>query len=170
MRILDDGGFPMMSEAEVQTIDNLLEKLQPKNCLEWGSGNSTVYFPKKHSCIKYWLAMEHNRTYFELLGDYLLKDVAEIKVITDFNYVSYPATLEKKFDFILVDGLWRMECVDKAFSVVSDGGVILLHDAFRQESAKIVEKYKGKYTVLSQGEKLLNTGYYAHRGLISFDL
>ena len=69
MRGINKLGRPMMSEKEIEIIDRLIEERQPKYCLEWGSGNSTVYFPKKHKCIKSWLSVEHNGHYPEYLKD-----------------------------------------------------------------------------------------------------
>lgn len=159
----------MMSEQEIEIINDLLRVKQSKNCLEWGSGNSTMYFPRENSFIKKWLAIEHNKTYYELLNDKLPVN-AEIKVVESSNkYIRFPLYLDYKFDFILVDGNFRDECMEIAFQVVEKDGIILLHDAFRAGSEKILKRYKGRYKKLSEGEKLLKNGFYAHRGLISFE-
>ncbi len=69
-----DGTKPMMSDKEIDIIDNLIEELKPRTVLEWGSGNSTIYFPKRN-CIEKWLSVEHNGHYVEYLKDKILDKV-----------------------------------------------------------------------------------------------
>lgn len=173
MQILDPSGYPMMGKHEVKIIDDLIEQHKPKLCLEWGSGNSTIYFPKKHECITKWIAMEHKRVYLQLLGDKIKKEVAEIIVEEGKDkYIEYPYSYtvknNEKFDFVFVDGAWRDECMDKAFSVAKKDAIILLHDAGRIESASIMARWRNIATILCEGEKMLRNGYYAHRGLALF--
>lgn len=59
---------PMMSDAEIKLIDDLISKHKPKYCLEWGSGGSTVHFPKNIG-IETWLSVEHNGHYVQYLED-----------------------------------------------------------------------------------------------------
>lgn len=170
MQILDPSGAPMMSNNEIEIINNLLRKNQSKLCLEWGSGNSTVYFPKENPFIEEWMAIEHNKTYLELLEKKLPKNSYITIVQNDERYEKYPGVIGKKFDFIFIDGMRRSQCVDEAFNLIKPNGIILLHDAFREESKNILIKYKNKYIKLSDGEKFLKTGFFAHRGLIQFKL
>ena len=37
---------PHMKNREILILEELLRNLKSKNCLEWGSGYSTIYFPK----------------------------------------------------------------------------------------------------------------------------
>lgn len=168
MKILDDSGYPMMSEKEVDIINSLIEKNKPEFCLEWGSGNSTVYFPTRHPEIKEWIAVEHNKTYHELLNSRLPSNASINIIPDDERYINYPETLGKKFDFILIDGQKRDDCVDASFKYANERAIILLHDAFRIESKGIIERYKGRFKKLIDGEQMTNTGYFAHRGLILF--
>ena len=158
---------PMMADKEIEIINDLIKERKPEICLEWGSGNSTLYFPKRHKCIQKWLAMEHNKRYFELLADKISKR-AEIKVVDGKNdYISYPLDFQSP-DFILIDGQYRDECLDVAFRIAKEDTIILLHDSGRAESSSMLEKYRDKVVILCEGEKMLNTGFYAHRGLALF--
>lgn len=47
------------------------------------------------------------------------------------RYVSFPATLNRTFDFILVDGRHRRRCLLQAAGLVKPHGVAMLHDAYR---------------------------------------
>ncbi len=160
---------PMMADKEIEIIDKILDDKRPKRCLEWGSGNSTVYFASKHPEIERWIAIEHNKTYLELLSERLPKN-AEIMVIENSDsYIHEPQSMEK-FDFILVDGQLRDECLEVAFNITNKGAIILLHDAGRQESALMMKKYKDRITILCDGELMQKNGFYAHRGLALIEI
>jgi len=44
------------------------------------------------------------------------------------NYINFPATLNKKYDVILVDGRARPNCAYKALSLLKPDGVVVVHD------------------------------------------
>ena len=46
------------------------------------------------------------------------------------DYVEYPTKLGE-FDFILIDGRARKYCLMKAYELLSDKGIVVLHDANR---------------------------------------
>lgn len=141
---------PWMEDSEVQHIETLLSGLQPEfiNCLEWGSGGSTVHFPKllRDSNKKFnWLSLEYNRLWAievqQAVSEADLEGVkvklfdsgtTELRPEFDFtDYINYPATLGQKFDFILVDGRCRRRCVLEAKELLTENGVLVLHDASR---------------------------------------
>lgn len=154
---------PMMSDEEIQIIDALFEKHKFKQCLEWGSGGSTIYFPRKHACIELWTSIEHNGKYVDLI-----KRSVEQKV--DLHHVTLEHYLSivkgRKFDFIFIDGLMREECLMFAEDMLNRGGMILLHDASRPQFQKPIKQWSGKTEQLSKGEGRM-TGC-AHRGLYQF--
>ena len=47
------------------------------------------------------------------------------------NYLNLPKELDRKFDVLVVDGRFRKRCLEVAREVLSPGGVVILHDAFR---------------------------------------
>lgn len=160
---IDLSGFPMMSQKEVDIIDNLIEKEKPERCLEWGSGNSTIYFPHKHDFIKSWLSIEHNGHYQTYLKNKIKGNtkVVWVKEEDKIDYVDYPNDV---FDFILIDGKRREECLAKAYKLIVNGGIILLHDSARPHY-KFINKYD--HEVLCDGE-IPWEGGCAHRGLMRF--
>ena len=50
----------------------------------------------------------------------------------DFQtYVDHPSTADGPFDFIFIDGRARVACLNRAYDLVSDRGLVILHDANR---------------------------------------
>jgi predicted O-methyltransferase YrrM len=153
---------PFMAEKEYRYIKDLIDKNNFKTALEWGAGSSTIWFPK-NTVIKSWLSIEHNDKYVNYLKDKVSSKV-ELRLLEDKDdYIN----VKGKFDFILIDGLYRDECLDKAFSLISKKGKIILHDAGRKAYKDWYSKYD--YRTVFEGEGWLSDGW-DHRGLAEFSL
>ena len=152
--VLKDAPEMWLSEINYieDTLVNLAKERECLEVLEWGSGNGTVYFSKflqKENVNFKWVAVEHFIPWFEkvvaMLKTHRLSDRVEcflksptyeedknIQETLDLNeYIHFPATLGIEFDFILVDGRRRKECLHKAVEILSPDGVVVLHDAER---------------------------------------
>lgn len=57
---------------------------------------------------------------------------AQDRLVNMDDYVGFPATLQRKFDFILVDGRHRRRCLLQAAALLKPDGVAILHDAYRK--------------------------------------
>lgn len=66
MRI-DTTGKPMMGDADIKAIIKLISQRSPATVLEWGSGNSTIFF-SQDLLIKRWVSVEHNGNYVKHLA------------------------------------------------------------------------------------------------------
>lgn len=143
---------PLMTPAEIRCFENILlsqAKLGvPLSVLEWGSGGSTVHFTdflRTHRIPYDWTSIEYNRDWHERVSSAVQHDPHTRVVLIDVGntrvrqrdvpmneYVSYPATLNKKFDVILVDGRKRRRCMLAAQDLLTADGVVILHDAERR--------------------------------------
>lgn len=159
--------YPEMWLSEIRYIEKLLleqaKNNKSINILEWGSGRSTVYFPKflKKNKIDFtWSAIENFILWHETvnmmikdsqLGDttkcYLKsptreerKKIQEMLDMTDF--LNFPATLNKKFNLILIDARKRRECLEKAVELLAPDGAVVLHDAERDEHQSAFSLFK----------------------------
>lgn len=155
-----------MSDLEIGIIDRLIESEKPKRVLEWGSGGSTVYFPKKHECIERWLSIEHNGNYIKNLLPNINSKVDIIWVPEDNWYEDSVKFHTDRYDMILIDGLRRNSCIPLANSLLAKDGFILLHDAGRLEYIKEVRQYGKRRKVLCEGAIKTDDGGFAHRGLV----
>lgn len=154
---------PMMSDQEIKIVDDILTTKKPRHCLEWGSGISTVYFPRKHRSVR-WLAVEHNGNYVIAIAP-LLPDNSSVIWTPDNEWYVDSVKHSRVFDFILIDGLQRERCLEIAKEIIRPGGTILLHDSGREEYQEFIKKHNGE--ILCDGEKRVGD-YFAHRGLARF--
>lgn len=139
---------PWMKAKELDILVEVLERLAPSRCLEWGAGLSTLWFPRRLPRLTRWLSIEHHAEWHASMrernrdprvevvhipadrGDYA--STRREGTFDDFRtYVTYPETLGERFDFILVDGRARQACLQVAWRIVADDGVVVLHDANR---------------------------------------
>ena len=158
----------MMSDKEIEIINGLIEKHKPVRCLEWGAGNSTAYFTGKHSCIKSWLAIDHDLHYINYLRGKVDERVVAVWFPKECGwYYKFAEATKDFYDFILVDGIYREQCLEMALKVAKKGALILLHDSGREEYSAFIKKYNGKK--LCDGEVMGKCGFFAHRGLAIFE-
>ena len=47
------------------------------------------------------------------------------------DYVALPASLDRRFDIVVVDGRKRRRCLLEASRLLTDSGIVILHDAWR---------------------------------------
>lgn len=179
-----------MRDREIRIVEDVLRRLRPRHCLEWGAGHSTLYFTRHLSRGASWLSVEHDAEWFRAvrrqLGrrpcfsrqgpseryDFHLRDrwqhvarpvIEPLSRAADLvlggsnvnlvhvppnqfpwsdadgdgtyedliDYVEYPGR-SAPFGFILVDGRARRACLLKAHSLLTDDGVVVLHDAGRR--------------------------------------
>jgi predicted O-methyltransferase YrrM len=143
---------PWMKWREIAIIQEILTRLRPKKCLEWGAGYSTAYFPRFIPADSEWISIEHDESWFtaiQLLNKnpnvrlthippdrYPFRDLYGDGTRDDLKtYIDYPMR-ERFFDFVLVDGRARMECVARAAKILDPQGVMIMHDANREMYAR----------------------------------
>lgn len=160
---MNDFSRPMMSEEDIDIIDRVFEEKKPKVCLEWGSGGSTIYFPRKHSCIEKWVSIEHDGKFYQYINRSVESKV-ELKLVKLEDYLR--SAMDRKYDLILIDGLMRNECLMFSGSLLNEEGVVLLHDSGREEYQKQIKKWEGKSEKLSDGE--IRVSGFAQNGIRKF--
>lgn len=147
-RVLGRDIQPWMKTRELDIILEALAACRPMHCLEWGAGTSTLFFPPRIPSLRSWLSLEHNRDWHDSVaarnrdprvalrwippdrGDY--PGTRKEGTYEDFHsYVDHPGTLGRRWEFIFIDGRARAACLARAFDLVTEDGLVILHDANR---------------------------------------
>ena len=137
---------PWMRQKEFDIFKEVIANHQPLRCLEWGAGFSTLYFPTLLPASVQWQAIEHNAAWAARLKSINQSDNIKIHEVAPDNknwqgdgsyedfkhYLEYPRQLAP-FDLIIVDGRARKHCLEMATSLLSERGVVILHDANRSQ-------------------------------------
>lgn len=121
--------LPWTTYSFIDFIDTRLSKNM--NILEYGSGNSSLYFSKRVSEV---YSIEHHKEWFEHISKQKNENMNMVLVNENAeDYSKAISKLNKRFDLILVDGLFRNECAAEAYKYLSDSGVLLFDDTERSE-------------------------------------
>jgi predicted O-methyltransferase YrrM len=150
-----------MHPVELSQVTAIVEALAPKRCLEWGSGGSTRQMLEQFPFIERYVSVEHQAEWCEKVRKAVADPRLSLNLVPPDkplgksnpsrteseawdaraeqdpsvlrSYVGFPATLEQTFDFVLVDGRARCFCLRAGFDLLRAGGVIVLHDAQREQ-------------------------------------
>lgn len=133
---------------EIEIIEEVIQTLKPKRCLEWGTGYGTLYFTRLIGKETNWISVEHEAAWsmnIEKLNrnrnvqichvppnQFSWSDPNQDGAYSDLkDYIEFPSQFGE-FDFILVDGRARVDCLMKAYELIRNDGVVILHDANRK--------------------------------------
>ena len=150
-----------MDPIEFSQVLAAVESVGAKTVLEWGSGGSTRALLGECPFIERYVSIEHHKIWCEKVRSIVTDPRLELYEVepdegmgTDTpsreeeiawaaraerdpammaSYIGFPRTLEITFDLILVDGRARRLCLQEGFQLLRPGGVILLHDAQRED-------------------------------------
>ena len=162
------GTKPLMVKNEIEYIEKILK---PHHIMfEWGSGGSTIYFPK---FVKKYYSVESQYHWFRFVRN-KLRNEKDIFNKTSLKYIQpnefYPyedepirneftdyieyigKTGETKYDVVLVDGInkSRLYCVIECLKYIDDNGIVLVHDYSDRDKLKEgVDKYLDVYEVVN---------------------
>jgi SAM-dependent methyltransferase len=143
---------PFMNDFEISAIENLLVFFSsPVKGFEWGSGSSTLFLMKHSPDMSIWNSVEHNHDWYQKVIN-SLKDTTGVTVhyvpsnlryveggVDDGNYDTFKDYIHQvdkigcKFDFMLVDGRARVECMKYGWRFIDNSGIMILHDAQRKQ-------------------------------------
>jgi hypothetical protein len=108
------------------------DRLKPEmSILEFGSGNSTLYWSKRLKKVE---SIEHDLTWFE---KFTSKDLPQnvnitLKKIQNDEYTIFSKSSKNvKFSVILIDGIKRVKCIKNNYKLLEDNGVMVLDDSER---------------------------------------
>lgn len=145
---------PFMNDFEIAAIGHLLGFFSsPINGFEWGSGSSTLFLRNQSPEMSTWNSVEHNRDWYQKVFNTLkYHNVSNASVhyaatnlpyveggVDDgdhdtFNdYIHYAEKVGSNFDFMLVDGRARVECMKYGWDLLGNAGIMVLHDAQRRQ-------------------------------------
>jgi len=119
--------IPWFTYPAIQLLDERAKS--DWHVLEFGAGMGTLWWSRRVIEVT---AIEHSADWVAQLSPH---SKAHILLSTDDSSTSYirPVRESGPYDVVIVDGLYRNECMKSAMELVSPYGVIILDDAQREE-------------------------------------
>ena len=97
-----------------------------KSIFEFGTGFSSLFWANRAKEIA---SVEHNKEWFELISSIREKNQKIIYEEDKDKYIKSLSNQNKKFDIIIVDGVWREGCAKEAIRYLNEGGFIILDNS-----------------------------------------
>jgi predicted O-methyltransferase YrrM len=122
---------PWIAYSAIRRLSTFVQK----GCrvLEFGSGNSTVWLAERAGLV---CSVEHSRVWYEATRQKLAQrglSNVEYVLVEDGGdqYCDFKADDVAGFDLIIVDGLHRSRCVERALRHLKPGGILYLDNSDR---------------------------------------
>lgn len=116
------------------SIDFLKERLKSDmTAFEYGAGNSTLFFAQR---IKKIYSVETNKNWYETIKKKLSGNAEIFYLDSEIDPIAYTQVINStnlKYDIIIIDALYRNECMINSYKYLNENGVIILDDSEREE-------------------------------------
>lgn len=160
-------------------VASLLEKkLNSKPCsvLEFGSGSSTAWLAARAKTL---YSVEHNPDWYEIVSRRLQNSsnvIYEVQTSID-EYSQFARGARPAFDVIIIDGIWRLACVEHNLDLLAADGLLYFDNSDADSSTgepgevvRAVDKLRAFATengwTLSTYTDFAPTVLYATQGLL----
>lgn len=143
---------PLMHEPEYKFIEKFLT--EDDIFLEWGAGNSTIYFS---GLVKQIISVEHNNDWINNIETAIKSyDIKNIKInyvpansptpnpcrYEQFkDYVEFVNNQKLKFSKVLIDGRARKYCAKSIYNLIDENVIVFIHDFNRPDYKKTLKYY-----------------------------
>lgn len=121
----DGNPLPWFTYPAIEFLQQL--DLSQLSILEWGIGNSSLFFSKRCKTI---FSVEHNKEWFDLISGSMPAN-AQAVLASETEYQNIPYQQNQKFDIIVVDGINRAACVLTAVNLLKETGFIIFDNSER---------------------------------------
>lgn len=142
-KICDKEGnpIPWMTYSIIPILEERLTK--DMKVLEYGSGNSTVFFSSRVQSI---VSVEHDEQWANYVNNTIKPDNCQLlhKSLEDSSYVNIAEELNKKFDVIVIDGRRRVECCRKSMPYLTEKGIVIFDNFEREKYHEIIKDFEDK--------------------------
>jgi len=135
----DNNPIPWCTYSYIDFITPFLTN--KKTMFEYGAGNSTLFYAPK---VKEVISIDHDKNWITALKERALENVTLSHFDLDSGYTTSIGSYDMLFDFIIVDGRKRVECIKNSFDKVTNNGVIILDDSERKKYQEGVRFLKEK--------------------------
>lgn len=122
---------------------------------EWWSWRSTIWFAKR---VKHITSIESRKSWYVLISDKINEEKLQDKIsynlaevineywFTTKDIILYTSKIDsivdKSLDFVIVDGLFRVECIKRCLSKIRPGGIIIFDNSDLPEFKKVHVLFK----------------------------
>jgi len=135
--------YPWLTNEAIWFLEWYLSQNYVTHVLEFGSGNSTLFFDQEKFSLQI-ITIENDGLYYNKIKD-------KLSLRVDFRWLSRPyynvcdRFQDEYFNLILIDGRDRAKCIEKSMRTLKKGGILMLDNSERyyyQEAIKLLSDWK----------------------------
>jgi predicted O-methyltransferase YrrM len=124
-RIEKDKPVPWFTYPAIEFLESL--NLSSLNVFEYGSGIGTLYWLKNSKSVT---SVESDTLWYEKVNKLAkLNSKNYLLETTKSKYIKSIARFNKKFDIVVIDGVYRYDCALQSIKYVKNNGVVILDNA-----------------------------------------
>jgi hypothetical protein len=97
-----------------------------RTLFEYGSGYSTMYWSKRCRRV---VAVEHDPTWHKEICRGVSPNTKVVLAKERLEYVGAIERDRELFDIVVIDGMWRVECLEPSVHHLKENGIIILDNA-----------------------------------------
>lgn len=147
---------PWLTTQAVIFLDQLLKSLPQSHMLEFGSGNSTLWFAQRAYRL---ISIDHDIRWHTVVKEQCQQfSNVDLRLIPGTYYTICATFPDNYFDIILVDGKDRVRCIQESLRILKPGGIIMLDDAERTRYAPVFELLKNFPHTITEEKKPNKSG------------
>ncbi len=126
----------------IPLLAKYLRTTEPKRILEWGTGHSTIIMKQLCPDAEI-ISIEHDKKFYDEYKNLESNKLKLYHIPIENGYSNFPLGMSK-FDLVFVDGKddTRPACLLTAFDLVTENGVVILHDSEREWYQNAISKFK----------------------------
>ncbi len=110
--------------------------LKKKTIFEYGSGNSSLYFARRSKSVT---TIDDNEAWYEQVRRNNFKNLKCYYINPKEKYVNSVRNENKKYDLIIIDGVYRLACAEASIKYLKKGGFIILDNSdWYRKTAKYI--------------------------------
>jgi len=116
--------IPWYTYSAIEYINQL--DLKDKTVFEYGSGYSSLFFARKTKNV---VSIEDNKEWFEKIDENKPENLNILYKKDKEEYLSSLDKMNKKFDIIVIDASYRLDCCDHIKNNLNNGGIVILDNS-----------------------------------------
>ena len=106
--------------------------------LEFGSGNSTMWYAKKVAHIK---CVEHHKEWYNKVKRQMTGNIEIVFQELEYNGAYSKEAKDVKYDIIIIDGRDRVNCLNNSVDALKEGGVFVFDNSERAQYAEKIDAF-----------------------------
>lgn len=123
-----------------KTLNKIMSNFNIKTVLEYGPGVSTKIILGYPSVNRIYSIEHDDAWYHKYVRE--INDKVELALVKDLNKYPYFYESKKPFDLIFIDGRERERCLELAHSLLSNDGIVIIHDSEREQYQDGINKFR----------------------------